>query len=93
MSCVCTSTCLPALQIKALPSRCNLLGRHQFCVYNRPLASGRLATCRHFGGINYPKGGVGRIAEELADGGSTLGMAHITVNPQGWNRDAGLMLA
>lgn len=23
---------------------------------------------RHFGGINYPVGGVGRIAQELADG-------------------------
>jgi prolycopene isomerase len=23
---------------------------------------------RHFGGINYPVGGVGRIAEELAEG-------------------------
>lgn len=23
---------------------------------------------RHYGGINYPKGGVGRIAQELADG-------------------------
>ena len=23
---------------------------------------------RHFGGINYPRGGVGRIAEALADG-------------------------
>ncbi|KAK9809036.1 hypothetical protein WJX72_008256 [[Myrmecia] bisecta] len=34
-----------------------------------PMINSGMVFCdRHFGGINYPKGGVGRIAESLADG-------------------------
>eukprot|EP00210_Caulerpa_lentillifera_P007775 g7419.t1 len=36
---------------------------------NTPLINAGMVFCdRHFGGINYPKGGVGRIATTLADG-------------------------
>jgi prolycopene isomerase len=30
--------------------------------------AGMVFSDRHYGGINYPKGGVGKIAEKLADG-------------------------
>lgn len=30
--------------------------------------AGMVFCDRHFGGINYPVGGVGQIAEEMADG-------------------------
>ena len=33
-----------------------------------PCAPGMVFCDRHYGGINYPVGGVGRIAEELAEG-------------------------
>lgn len=36
--------------------------------WNAPCASGMVFCDRHYGGINYPVGGVGRIAEELAEG-------------------------
>ena len=35
---------------------------------SKPCASGMVFCDRHYGGINYPVGGVGRIAEELAEG-------------------------
>ena len=30
--------------------------------------AGMVFSDRHYGGINYPKGGVGKIAEKLAEG-------------------------
>jgi prolycopene isomerase len=34
-----------------------------------PMINAGMVFCdRHFGGINYPLGGVGKIAEEMADG-------------------------
>ena len=39
-----------------------------------PLINAGMVFCdRHFGGINYPKGGVGRIAMNLAEGFEELG--------------------
>ena len=39
-----------------------------------PLINAGMVFCdRHFGGINYPKGGVGRIALNLAEGFEEMG--------------------
>lgn len=39
-----------------------------------PLINAGMVFCdRHFGGINYPKGGVGQIAVNLADGFEEMG--------------------
>jgi len=41
---------------------------------NTPLINAGMVFCdRHFGGINYPKGGVGRIAINLAEGFEEFG--------------------
>lgn len=33
------------------------------------VTSGMVLSDRHYGGVNYPIGGIGRIAETLAEGG------------------------
>ncbi len=58
----------------------------QYLRFNTSFLAAWRHTHRHFGGINYPKGGVGRIAEELADGGlpasvGTLAMRICTQAP------------
>ncbi|CAI7870092.1 unnamed protein product, partial [Closterium sp. NIES-53] len=58
--------------LPSAPTRCG--GRQCFIVStvnaaNTPMINAAMVLCdRHYGGINYPRGGVGRIAQELVAG-------------------------
>nr|ATQ36004.1 prolycopene isomerase [Gloeochaete wittrockiana] len=39
--------------------------------------AGMVFSDRHYGGINYPKGGVGQISQKLADGIEESGLSHV----------------
>ena len=50
-----------------IDTECFLVSTVDAC--RTPMINASMVMCdRHFGGINYPRGGVGRIAQELADG-------------------------
>ncbi|CAI5985545.1 unnamed protein product [Closterium sp. NIES-65] len=76
----CVFPCVPSHSLSSLrrssrpsaPTRCG--GRQCFIVStvnaaNTPMINAAMVLCdRHYGGINYPRGGVGRIAQELVAG-------------------------
>lgn len=50
-----------------IDTECFLVSTVDAC--RTPMINASMVMCdRHYGGINYPRGGVGRIAQELADG-------------------------
>ena len=40
---------------------------HSYSVHTQ-VTSGMVMSDRHYGGVKYPKGGIGRIAETVAEG-------------------------